>query len=201
MNATSGSASATTGNTRSDGRSGSQPATGSQRSQMPNTSASSGATTNTGIEIPATAKAITSAVQRPPARERGQYACRQAKRKREQHRGRAEREAHRQPVGDQLADGEVAELEGRAEVAVQQAPHVAAELDMHGLVEAVGRLEVGADLRRQRLLLVERAAGRESRQQEGERDDQRKRRYRAQQAPQDECDRGHPVPEIIHLTH
>ncbi len=58
-NASTGSASDTTGSTRSEGRPGTQPATGSQPSQMPNTSVSTGAATNTGIEMPATANAMT----------------------------------------------------------------------------------------------------------------------------------------------
>ena len=106
----------------------------------------------------------------------------------------ADREAHGQAARDELADGEVAELERRTEVAVQQSAHVAPELHVDRLVEPVGRLEVGADLRRQRLFLVERPAGRQPRQQEGQRDDERERRYRAEEAPQDEGDGGHPGP-------
>ena len=95
-------------------------------------------------------------------------------------RREADRQAHGQSACDQLADGEVAELERRAEVAVQESLHVAPELHVDWLVEPVGRLEVGADFRRQRLFLVERPAGRQPRQQEGQCDDERERRYCAE---------------------
>ncbi len=77
---------------------------------------------------------------------------------------------------------------------MQQAAHVSPELHVDRLVEPVGRLEVGADLRRQRLFLVERAARRQPGEQERQRHDEGERRYRAEEAPHDEGDGGHPGP-------
>ena len=76
----------------------------------------------------------------------------------EQHRCDTEHQADGQPVGNQLSDREVPKLKGWPAIAVQQAAHVAAKLKVDGLVEPIGRFEIRADLRRQRLFLVKRAA-------------------------------------------
>ena len=193
-----GSASVTTGRMRSAGRPGTQPATGSQRSQIPKTSMSSGAMTNTGTEMPATASVMTSRSASPATIECGQDSRRNADGEREQQRGESDRQADRQPVCNQLADGEIAELVRRPEIAVQEALHIAAELHVHRLVEPISRLQVGADLGRQGLLLVERPAGREAGQQKRQRHDERERRYCAEEAPHDESDGGHPAAFVAH---
>ena len=106
------------------------------------------------------------AVGRTAPRSRRPDARRNAERQRQQHRRKADREAHGQAARDELADREVPELERRTEIAMEQSANVAAELHVNRLVEPVGRLEVGADLRCQRLFLVERPARRQPRQQE-----------------------------------
>ena len=114
----------------------------------------------------------------------GERAERDAGKHRRQHRQDTQLQAHRESRGDEFRDREVLELVGGAEVAPGQPGDVAAKLDMGRLVQPVGPLEVGADLRRDRLFLVERPARGEAHEQEGKHHDDRQRRDGAQQALQ-----------------
>ncbi len=69
---------------------------------------------------------------------------------------RPEPDRHRQPVGDQLGDGEILGLVGRPEIAVRQLAEIDEILLVDGLIEVIGRLDIVLDLGGQAALAVER---------------------------------------------
>ena len=91
--------------------------------------------------------------------ERGQGADGNAQRQRQQHGNRAKLQGHREALPDKLGHREVLVLERGSKIAVRQRAEVAAVLFPDGLIQSVGTLQIGHDLRRQRLLLIEGSAG------------------------------------------
>ena len=76
------------------------------------------------------------------------------------HGDAADFEGHGKPLADQLRHRKVLVLERRTEIAVRQCGQIAAVLRPYRLIQAVGALQIRQDFRRQRLLLIERTAGR-----------------------------------------
>ncbi len=134
--------------------------------------------------MPATAIASSAWSAAAVAPERGEYAERHAEADREREGEPAEGQADRQPGRDQVVDAEVPEAHRRPQVAVREAAEVAQVLLEERPVEAVGAIEVGLHLRRERLFLVERPARREAHQHEGKRHDRKQRRHGAGDPPE-----------------
>jgi len=105
-------------------------------------------------------------------------------------RKRAEFERHGELVADDLVDRAVGILEGRPEVAPRDAAEVGEVLSPEGLVEAVVRLDVFQDLRRDGLLRGERPAGDKAHHEERRRDDDEQDRNCFQQPSGDEAKHG-----------
>ena len=101
-----------------------------------------------------------SVVHRRVSSQRGRYSQRDTQEHAQRNGRGPEGQAQRQPLGNQVTDTEIPELEGRPEIPVRQAPQVVPVLDPEGLVQAVQPVEIGPDRRREGLLLVERATGR-----------------------------------------
>jgi hypothetical protein len=115
--------------------------------------------------------------------EGGQDAGRAAQGEREEQRAGAEREGHRHAEADQLGDRAVGVAKGRPQVAAQDVAEVADVLARQWLVQVVPRLYVGADLRREGPLQVERAARRHPHDEEGDGDDDQQDRRHAGETP------------------
>jgi hypothetical protein len=107
---------------------------------------------------------------------------------RDQKRKRAERHGDGEAAGEEIADREIAEVEGRPEIAPKERREVEPVLLDEGAVELVDPAEVFHDLRFERLLQVEGATRRHTDQKKGNRDDQQERRKGRQKAAQDEGD-------------
>ena len=90
----------------------------------------------------------------------------------------------RQALADELGDGEIRVAQRDPEVPARQSGEILQVLHGQRLVEAVETLEVGAHRRCERLLLVERAAGRQAQDEEGERDDGEECRDESGNAPE-----------------
>ena len=105
------------------------------------------------------------------ASQRGPDAERHPAKRRECKRGEADRHADRQSLCDEAGDALIAQLVRKAEVAVGKTFEIMQILHAEGPVEAVEMIEIGAHLRRQGTLLVEGAAGGQTDDEEGERDE------------------------------
>ena len=103
---------------------------------------------------------------------------------RQRHGDRPELERHGKSLADQFRHREILVLERGAEIAVRQRAEVASVLDPDRLIQAVRPLQVGHDFGRQRLLLIERAAGSRADQKKGDGDDDEQGGNRAGQAGQ-----------------
>src|SRR4249920_2589228 len=107
---------------------------------------------------------------------------RYTKANREHQRRQAERQADRQALPDEFRNREIAIAERRSKIAMDETFEVAEVLHVHRLIEAVGCFQVGADLWWRRLLAVERAPGRNTHDEEGQRDDYEERGDGTQEA-------------------
>ena len=117
--------------------------------------------------------------------EGGDDAERAADDQRQRERGEAEPHRDRQAAGEELGDGEVAEVEGRPEIAPQQRREIEPVLLVERLVELVDLAQVLHHLGLERPFEIERAAGREPDQEERDRDDDEQRRDRRDQTLED----------------
>src|SRR5579872_2321794 len=107
---------------------------------------------------------------------RGKRAQQYAQDQGQRDRNGTDLEGHRKPLADQLRDREILVLEGRPEIPVQQRLEIAAVLNVDRLIESIGALDIGLDLRRDRLLLIEWTAGRQAHQKESDGNDDEQRR-------------------------
>src|SRR5271163_3528569 len=87
----------------------------------------------------------------------------------------AELQSHRESLSDQFGDRKVLVFERRSEITVRESCKVTSELRPDRLVQSVSTLQVGHDFGRQRLLLIERTAGRGAHQKESQRDNDQQR--------------------------
>jgi hypothetical protein len=110
------------------------------------------------------------------------HAERTANGERQQERRGSQPHRDRQALPEQLGDREVAEIEGRAEIALKQRAEIGQVLRVERLVELVDAAQVRHHLGLQRLFEVERAARRHAHQEERERHHHEQRRDRAQEA-------------------
>jgi hypothetical protein len=124
-----------------------QPPTGSQASVRPKTIWSSGDAHHRMIGAPVLP-------------EGGEHPERAADQQRQRQRRGAEPHRDRQSLGEQLGDGEIAEIEGGAEIAAQQGGEIGQVLLMERPVELVDAAQIRHHRRFQRLLEIERPARR-----------------------------------------
>ncbi len=101
---------------------------------------------------------MTAVVGRGVAVERGEGADGNSEEQREYQGRTAQLQRYRKAETDQLGDREVLVFERRSKIPVRQRAQVPGVLRPNGLIEPVGRLQIRHDLRRQGLLLIERAA-------------------------------------------
>ena len=88
---------------------------------------------------------------------------------------RPELQGDRKSLPDQFGDREVLVLERGTEITVRQGAHVTRVLYPHGLIQAVGALQVRHDFGRQGLLLVKGTARSDADEKESERDNDEQR--------------------------
>ncbi len=97
----------------------------------------------------------------------------QQQRQRDCHDAELQRDG--ETLADQFGDREILVLERGSEISLQQRLEIATVLYPHRLIQAVSALQICLDFRRQRLLLIEGAAGRGAHQKKRNRDDNEQR--------------------------